>query len=152
MALPALATVAAMEVRLGVPVGSLAGLDLDRARASLGDTSALVRSAVGGRTWVAADNVTITAPPEVVTVVVRAAIRAYRNPDGVSSESIGGAYFYAYGQAEISAYLTEDEVVIVRAAVRREGADDGWNGTGTVRTPSAYYDPGTAADPLDRWL
>lgn len=139
MALPPLAPVSALEQRLGVPVGSLAGLDLARAEANLNDASALVR-AEAGFDWVADDGVTITAPDAVVTVTVRAAIRAYRNPDGYMSENLGGSYSYTFAQSEIGVYLlTEEKRVIVKAAADAKAT----LGYGTVRVPSSMYDPNT---------
>lgn len=136
MTLPSLSTVGAMEVRLGLPVGSLAGADLARAETSLADASALVRS-VGDRAWVDAEG-NADAPDDVVMVVTRAAIRDYRNPDGVMNEALGaGAYAYTYAEGEASIFLTDQEVAVVKAAAVG-GPVGKWSGTGSVRTPSAY--------------
>lgn len=155
MTLPPLATVAAMEVRLGVEVGSLAGLDLTRAETSLADASALVRSVSHPITWVDPDNVTITAPDEVALIATRAALRDYRNPSGVNNEAMGsGAYSYTFAAGEATVYLSEDEVAIIKKAAINSGTDpEAWKGIGTIRTPSAYYDPGTGPpDPFyGRW-
>jgi hypothetical protein len=135
MSLPPLASVAAMEVRLGVEEGSLEDLDLARAEAALGDVSALVRDEAG-RDWVADDETTITAPPAAVAVVLQAALRTYRNPDGYASESLGGgAYGYSYAPGATGAYLSEDERLIVRRAATGRRFH---GGVYTVRTPSAY--------------
>lgn len=131
MNLPPLAPVAAMERRLGVAPGTLAGSDLVRAGAALDDASTLIR-AEAGTDWVASDGVTVTAPPVVVTVAVAAALRVYRNPDGYSGESVGD-YSYQYARESTSTYLTAAEVRMIRQAAGRTSA-----GVYTVRTPSAY--------------
>ena len=136
MSLPPLATVEAMQVRLGG--AALTGADLDRAGAALDDVSALVRLE-GGLDWVAADGVTITAPPAVIAVVLAAALRGYRNPDGFQGETVG-PYSYQYAQGSTSAYLTTAEARIVRLAA---AGSTGRPGVYTVRTPSAYERPTT---------
>lgn len=136
MSLPPLATVAELEKRLGQ--GTLAGADLVRAGAALDDISALVRLEAGVD-WVAEDGVTITAPPAVVTVVLKAAQRAFRNPDGFRGETIG-PYSYQYAEGAASAYLTEEEIRIIRAAAGKIPGSR----VHTVRTPSAYAEPATA--------
>lgn len=130
----ALATVADLETRLGLAAGSLTGTDLARAEAALDDASALVR-AEAGLDWVDAYGAS-TAPASVVVVVVQVALRVYRNPDGYISESIAGAYSYAYGQgAQNGLTLTDAERrIITRAAA----ADGGTGGLVSVYTPSAY--------------
>ncbi|WP_229398183.1 hypothetical protein [Micromonospora okii] len=134
MSLPPLAPVAAMERRLGVAPGTLAGADLVRAGAALDDASTMVR-AEAGNDWVAADGTTVTAPPVVVTVVVSAALRTYRNPDGYSGESVGD-YSYQYARDSTSGYLTPAEVRIIRQAAGRTG-----QAVYSIRTPSAYEGP-----------
>lgn len=137
MALPALATVASMEVRLGLEVGTLTGADLARAEASLADASAFVRS-IGRTLWLDTSG-EVTAPEDVAMVTTRAAIRDYRNPDGVNNEALGqGAYAYAYAPGQASIWLTEDEVKLVRQAAANGGTPGAWTGTGSVYTPSAY--------------
>lgn len=136
MSLPPLATVEAMQVRLGGP--PLTNDDLSRAVAVLDDVSALVRLEAGVD-WVATDGVTVTAPAAVVAVVLAAALRGYRNPDGFQGETVG-PYSYQYAQGAASAYLTSAEARIVRVAT--SGAS-GRAGVYTIRTPSAYEDPPT---------
>ena len=139
MALPALSSVAAMETALGLEVGSLAGLDLARAEASLADASAFART-LADRPWVDAEG-NVTAPETVVAIVKRAAVRDYRNPDGVSNEALAqGAYSYTYAEGQSTIYFTEDEVALIRkAALDGDGTSpSGWSGTGSVYTPSAY--------------
>ena len=57
MALPQLAPVSALEIRLGLAAGTLDGADLARAGAALDDVSALVRAEAGSklRVWSPAD-------------------------------------------------------------------------------------------------
>jgi hypothetical protein len=135
MSLPSLAPVSALEVRLGVASGSLSGADLARAQACLDDVSALVREAVGRDFVDEIDELTDTIPAAVVTVTVQAALRGYRNPDGLASESIGsGAYAYSFGtDAQAGIYLSAAEVEIVRKAVRGTSGS-----TYSIGTPSAY--------------
>lgn len=143
MALPPLAPVADLETRLGVEVGSLAGTDLARAEADLADASALVRSESLGVSWVDADGVTITAPDEVVAIAVRAAKRSYLNPEFLTSENLGGQYSYQRDQNATSITLSGAEVAVIRRAAqaaKRAASGSGWSGSGTVRTPSAYFD------------
>lgn len=139
--LPPLVTVADLEKRLGVAVGSLAGLDLVRAGAAIGDASALAR--LYSRDWVDADGTTITAPDAVLVVTVSAAKRAYDNPTNYQGEAIAdGSYSWQAGQGEDEIYLTPAEVELIRKATAKAG---GTGGLVTMRTPSAYYDP--ARDP-----
>lgn len=137
MALPSLAPVSALEVRLGVAEGSLSGADLARAEAALEDVSSLVRGEAG-KLWVDTLGALEGVPDVVTTVTIQAALRAYRNPDGLSNESIGGVYSYGYGQdAQNGVYLTDAEIRAVKAAAR--GTATG-GGVYTVATPSAYGD------------
>lgn len=128
MTLKALADVSALELRLGLEIGTLQGADLARASAALDDASALVR-AEASKTWLDGD--TVTAPAQVVTIVVKAALREYRNPDGFTSEQLGD-YSYRTDQTG-GVYLTDDERRIVRAAAGASG-----HGVWSPRTPSAY--------------
>lgn len=134
MGLPLLAPVSALEVRLGVDEDSLEGADLARAEAALSDVSSLVRQEAG-KLWVDTEGALSGVPDVVATVTVTAALRAYRNPDGLSSESIGGVYSYSLGaEAQAGIYLTDVEARAVRAAARGAGG----GGAYTVGTPSAY--------------
>lgn len=127
----ALAEVSALELRLGLEIGSLQGADLARAQASLEDASALVR-AEAGKPWLDGD--TVTAPAQVVTIVVKASLREFKNPDGFTSEQMGD---YSYRTDNTGgAYLTEEERRIIRQAAGTTG-----QGLVTVTTPSAYGTP-----------
>lgn len=130
MTLKSLADVAAIELRLGFETGTLQGPDLARAQAALDDASALVR-AEAGKSWVDTDGTTITAPAQVLTIVVKAALREFKNPDGFSSEQMGD---YSYRTDHTGGvYLTDDERRIVRQA-----AGAGAYGAWTVRTRSEF--------------
>lgn len=132
-----LAPLSALEIRLGVAVGSLSGADKARAEACLDDVSALVREAGGVSFLDAAGDLVDREeiPAAIVTVTVQAALRGYRNPDGLASESIGsGAYAYSYGsEAQAGIYLTEAEASIVKKA-----ANGGAALSYSVGVPSAY--------------
>lgn len=133
MALPSLAPVSALEVRLGVEIGSLEDEDFARAEAAIADASTLVRSEAG-RTWVAEDD-SVTAPDDVVAVVLRAARREFQNPSGLRSESVGD---YSYSLAEGGGvFLTDAERRIVRAAAG--------SGSRSVATPAPFERPETPA-------
>lgn len=119
MSLPPIVTVASLEIRLGVAVGSLAGLNLARAEAAIADASDLVREI--GLPWVAVDGVTITAPAAVAKVVRTAALRDYNNPDNMQGEAFGSDYSYQRAPGTVSAYLTKDETKIVRRAANASG-------------------------------
>jgi hypothetical protein len=139
MALPPLAPLSALETRLGLAAGTLTGTDRARAEADLADASVLIR-AEAGVSYVADDGVTITAPDAVVTVAVRAARRAYLNPEDLTGENVGE---YGWQRREAGVYLTADEVRIVRKAAGKRAT----LGTGSVRVRSAYSSPTT--EPVD---
>lgn len=123
--------VAGLEVRLGLPEGTLADEDLARAEAALEDASALALAeapAAVAATW------TSNAPAVVVLVVLKAARREFDNPRGLASESVAD---HSVGIAETSGvYLTAREIAQVRRAAR--GRSGGF--VGSVRTPTAYSD------------
>jgi hypothetical protein len=132
--LPLLAPVSALEIRLGKSTGSLSGTDLARAEAALQDASALVRAAAG-KTWVSEDGLTATAPDAASVVTVTAALRAYRNPEGFISETLGDYnYRRPEGGQAVGVYLTREERQMVKHAAKSTAY--------TVRTPSAMYDAG----------
>lgn len=146
MELPPLASVEALEKRLGLAPGSLLEPDRARAQAALEDASSLVREEAG-RDWVDEDGVTITAPQSVVVITLRAAIRGFYNPRGFQSEQTG-PFSYQLPRGETGIMLTDAERRTVRQAAGRYGI-------GTVVTPSAYTDPlprpsGTRV-PKDPW-
>jgi hypothetical protein len=129
MSLPPLASVAALETRLGIDPGSLTGTDLARAGEALADVSTLVRVEAGS------DFLSAPIPPAIVTVVLQASLRVYRNPEGLSGEQVGEYSWQQYGKSSPSGvYLSEDEKDVIAKAMRPRR---GW--TGTVITPSAYH-------------
>lgn len=106
--LPALAEIDDLEARLG---RSLTGDETGRAQAALADASALAR-AEGRQDWYTAE-AGLTAPDAVVTVVLSAARRAFENPQGYSSETVGPFTVRRDSEA-LGVYLTEAEKAIVR--------------------------------------
>ncbi len=139
-----LALVSDLETRLRLEVGSLDGADLQAAEDALDDASVLVRDA-GLASWTPAN-----VPEPARLVVIRCALRQYRNPDGFSSEAMGaGAYTYRYADDETSAYLTEREVAIVEKAATATSTSTARSGARTVHTPAAYDEPSDA--PPDPW-
>lgn len=146
MTLPPLAPVAALETRLGLGPGTLAGADLARAQAALDDVSALIR-AEAGSPLVDPDGVTITAPEAAVAVTLAVAKRVYLNPDGLAGFSVEG-YSEQQPQGAVGVIMTDDETAVIRAAIA--GSTAGGSVTlGSVRTPSAYGDAAPA--PFDLW-
>jgi hypothetical protein len=125
--LPALATVADLEARLGLDPDTLTGADKARAEAALNDASALVRYEARVD-WVAEDGLTTTAPDVVVRVVLGAALRDYRNPEGDISQTVG-PFSRTIKASEVGVYLTDAEREIVR---RYRPTDTG--GLWTLRT------------------
>jgi hypothetical protein len=124
--LPALASVAALEKRLGIEVGTLTGVDLGRAEGDLEDASNLVRGETG-KDWITDGNP--VAPAPLVTVVLRAAKRCYRNPDEFSSESEEG-YTWRREDDAVTPYLTETEVRLCQ----RYRSDSGLHTVATTRS------------------
>lgn len=144
MALPPLADVSDLGVRLGV---TLAGPDAARAGAALDDASALIREATG-LAW-SADGTTLDSslPPAVVTIALAVARRVYENPSGFASETIG-SYSYTRSRAEQSGlYLTDEERRALRRIVGARSFDSlelvrsGSSGTTWVSTQDVYADP-----------
>jgi hypothetical protein len=103
----ALATIAALEARLGIPQDSLEGVALAKAVADLEDASDLVRAETG-KTWLDEQGQPV-APGPVVTVVLKAALRCYRNPEEYSSETEDG-YTWRREPDAVSPYLTDAEI------------------------------------------
>lgn len=80
--MPPLASVFDLEARLK---GGIAEADVTRAEALLADASALVRAETTPTLWADAEDI----PPDVVRVVCASAKRAFLNPSGLESESVG---------------------------------------------------------------
>lgn len=119
----ALATVAQLEVKLRVPVGSLAGVELAAANDALEEASTYVL-VKGNPSWT-----DVTVPDIARIVTVRVAKRIYDNPDEKSRENLGD---YGYSKANAEAFLTAGEIALVEQAA-------GFSyGVYSVATPSAY--------------
>ncbi|WP_018348222.1 Gp19/Gp15/Gp42 family protein [Longispora albida] len=117
--LPPLAELPAVEARLA---RTLAGPQRARALALLDDVSTEVRHTTG-RAWVGPDGQLDPGRPEVLAVVTAAAtVRALRNPQGLSAETVGD-YTRRWGRDEQGGgvYLTEPERRMLRAAVTPTG-------------------------------
>lgn len=112
----ALTTVADLETRLGVPVGSLADEDLARANAVLADASEVVRAA-GNPQWTDAEGVK-PAPPLAVLATVRLARRFWDNPEGLSYEALGD---HVTSRRAADEFLTADERALVYSAAGFSG-------------------------------
>ncbi|KUM41203.1 hypothetical protein [Arthrobacter sp. EPSL27] len=124
--------VSSLEARLGLPTGSLEGEELARATAALDDAATLALAEVPAPKAGAWET---DAPKVVALVVLKAARREFENPRGMNQESLGE---HSVGLTDTSGvYLTAREVAqIKRAATGRSGGF-----VGTIRTPSAYFDP-----------
>lgn len=110
-----LATIEDFTVRLG---RSLSGTEeLDRARAVIADASAFVAT---GRTF------TAPVPRAVVGVVCSVALRVFRNPEELTSETIGNYSWRADGGAGL--YLTSSEEQILERS-STSGARGIWTQT-----------------------
>lgn len=101
-----LAPVSKLEARLRIPVGSLTGVDLAKAEADLEDASNLVRAETG-KSWLNEQGLPV-APGPVETVVLKAALRCYRNPDEFSSEAEDG-YTWRREPDSVTPYLNQAE-------------------------------------------
>lgn len=113
-----LASVADLEIRLG---RTFEEAEVPRVQALLEDASELVRDVAGGKTWVDPDTGLLLAVPGAVRwVVLRAAERAVRNPEGYSAESAGDYSFQRTG-VQPGIYLTEGEEKAIRRALGKSG-------------------------------
>ena len=113
MTLPSLATVDELAARLPDGIDSA---DEDRAQLLLDDVSALARAEVE-TDWVDDANALSGVPAVVVTVVLAAARRAWLNPSGFVSETIGSyTYRLADGAAGSGVFLTDEEKRLIRRA------------------------------------
>lgn len=108
---PALAEVSELEARLGLDAETLTGADLARAKAALADASALVRDEA--RREFTDDDGNLVVPDAVRRVVLGAALRTYRNPEGELSQTVG-PFRRDLKASEVGVYLTDAERDIVR--------------------------------------
>lgn len=129
--LPALASVDALSLRLGV---TLAGAEWERAAAVLDDASALIRSEAG-RDWIDGEGQLADVPAVVEAVALAVAYRAFRNPEGLAQASLGDASVsYDRGDGHAAVYLTRDE----RRSVRRAA---GTSAVGAIELASPWAMP-----------
>lgn len=146
MTLPALASLDAFVVRLGQPT-ALTNAEEERAQAAIDDASALAR-AEAKVDWITEDGELDedSIPDVVVTIVLRAARRAFVNPDEVESETID-AYQVRYREV----YLTQAE----RDLIRGTGGVVAGLGSIKLEAPwppaSAIYDADEDDPLLDPW-
>lgn len=98
-------------------LATLIGSDVDTARATL-----LLELVTGHVTDAAGGRVFDPVPPSVKAVALDVAVRAYDNPKGFASESLG-AYSYSRDSASTrgGVYLTPDEKRTIRRAAGRTG-------------------------------
>jgi hypothetical protein len=132
--LPALASIEALEARLGR--GTLTGAQLAQALAALADASEIVRAETN-RTWVNSEGV-VVAPAVVVTITLRAALRDVRNPDGNIAENAGpfsrrladdqtkGVYLLDEERAVLEKYRLATPGLWTQPTTRGEYADVVW--------------------------
>lgn len=111
-----LATLSAMEARLRRP---LTGPEATAAEAAIDDATALVL-AVTGRTWL------VSGVPDtrVTPIVLSVALRAFRNPEGYSTETVGSWTGVTGGSGQDVAsgvYLTTHERDQLRALMGKSG-------------------------------
>lgn len=129
--------------RLGEPIDDAA--DRLRVEAFIDDASAQVRT-LAGATWVDDEGELLgddEIPPTVRAVVASAAMRAYLNPDALTSATFGG-YAEARGAAVVGVYLTGDEKKAVLLAVGRNLL-----GSITVQRPEYVGGVGNVFAPVD---
>ncbi|MBP2341118.1 Txe/YoeB family toxin of Txe-Axe toxin-antitoxin module [Saccharothrix coeruleofusca] len=106
--LPALATIEALEARLGR--GALTGAQREQALAALADASEIVRAETN-RTWVTEAG-TVSAPAAVVTITLQAALRVVRNPEGLVAETVG-PFSRRLADDQTGVYLLDEEVALL---------------------------------------
>ena len=119
MSLPALVSLDDFALRVSVSAS-----DEERAQACLDDASALIRAEAGTEDWVYDDGGLETVPDVIAAICVAVAIRAFRNADGVRSETIGN-YSVAYADTSTAVFITAGERRMIRRAV-------GLNGIGSI--------------------
>lgn len=161
MALPALATLAELEARLGIAPGGLAEPDKSRAQAALADASSLVREE-SRRNWMDTSTPPVAvAPDALVRIVLAAAKRDYRNPDGLTSETDTAGPFTrtrARKDDESTVYLTDSEQEICRryrettkAALWTQPTTRGECEDNTLWLPTSQGGPFPIGADADRW-
>ena len=106
-----------LEARLG---RKLDAVELTRAQAVIDDVSALARDVAGSDFLSESGDELVGLPHTVRAVVLKAAERAIRNPDGFSSEGVGD-YSYQRTGVQDGVYLTAAEEKAIRRAMGRSG-------------------------------
>lgn len=110
--LPALASVHDLEARLGLDPDTLTGAEKSRAQAALDDVSALVRFE-SRKDWIDAGGALMAVPNVLVRITLGAALRSWRNPEGLTTET-AGPFTRTIKDTEIGSLLTEPEKLIIR--------------------------------------
>lgn len=136
------ATVEDLEQRLGEPLVDTA--KRDRAQALLHDASTLIR-ATAGRDW---DD---PVPEVVATVCVGAAIRAWRNPEGVRQKQIGQVST-TFATADVVVTLTDEERRLIRVAAGHGVAIDSIQLTTGYAASRTVFVPVAGGGDLLPWL
>lgn len=115
MSLPALVSLDDFALRVSVSAS-----DEERAQACLDDASALIRAEAGDEDWVDDDGALETVPDVIAAICVAVAVRAFRNADGVRSETIGN-YSVAYADTSTAVFITAGERRMIRRAAGLTG-------------------------------
>jgi hypothetical protein len=115
MSLPALVSLDDFALRVSVSAS-----DEERAQACLDDASALIRAEAGDEDWVDDDGGLETVPDVIAAICVAVAVRAFRNADGVRSETIGN-YSVAYADTSTAVFITPGERRMIRRAAGLTG-------------------------------
>lgn len=116
--LPPLASISALEARLGLEEGALEGAELDRAMACLEDASIIVRH-VSQRDWIELDDEgepvlgddgepVVNAPQILVKITRDVARRMFTNPDAEVQEG-DGPFLRRLKDDAVGSWLLEDE-------------------------------------------
>lgn len=102
---------------LAARVGPIPDSEQARAASCIADATALVVAEVGAKAlaWTAD-----VVPVEVPAVILAAAGRVYRNPEGLVSQTVG-PLSESRSPTSVSAYLTEYERQLVRRAAGKSG-------------------------------
>lgn len=124
--LPALATLEALGVRLGLDLVDDSGEPTEpdglRALAALEDSSALVRTIAGLDYVDTHDELLLVIPDVVTSITLAAAQRAFINPQGAIQSSVGDvSVTLSRGDAAGAVFLTNAEVRALRKVSGKSG-------------------------------
>lgn len=119
--LPALATLEALEIRLGgvalVDHGDPTDPDGLRAQAALEDASALIRSIAGVDYVDSHDELLLDIPDVIPAIALAAAGRAFVNPQGAVQSSVGDVSLtLSRGESAGAVFLTNPEIRAIKKA------------------------------------